>query len=104
MESVASVRGMIPTSKQRRTDLYSVLDRWLEKPLDSCRLVCKRSKGEARVNCDHRMDERKVTDTIKVEDLGAKTVLCRCWKSNKFPLCDGQCSMDYDADGVAVTL
>ena len=44
------------------------------------------------------MDERKVTDTIKVEDLGAKTVLCRCWKSNKFPLCDGQCSMDYDAD------
>jgi len=74
VESVASVRGMIPTSKQRRTDLYSVLDR---------------SKGEARVNCDHRMDERKVTDTIKVEDLGAKTVLCRCWKSNKFPLCDG---------------
>ena len=56
------------------------------------------------MNCDHRMDERKVTDTIKVEDLGAKTVLCRCWKSNKFPLCDGQCSMDYDADGVAVTL
>ena len=28
MDSVGSVRGMIPTSKQRRSDLYSVLDRF----------------------------------------------------------------------------
>ena len=96
MESVENVRGMIPTSKQRRTDLYSVLDRWLL--IFNIPLTCasKRSKGEGRVNCDYRMDEKKVTDTLNVEDLGAKTVLCRCWKSNKFPLCDGQCSIDYD--------
>ena len=41
------------------------------------------------MNLDHRMEEKKVADTIKVEGLGAKTVLCRCWKSKKFPLCDG---------------
>ena len=28
VDSVGSVRGMIPTSKQRRSDLYSVLDRF----------------------------------------------------------------------------
>jgi len=74
VESVSSVRGMIPISMQRRSDLYSVLDR---------------AKGDGRVNTSYRLEEKKVVDTIKVEDLGAKTVLCRCWQSKKFPLCDG---------------
>ena len=42
------------------------------------------------MNSSYRLDEKKVVDTIKVEDLGAKTVLCRCWQSKKFPLCDGR--------------
>jgi CDGSH-type Zn-finger protein len=31
----------------------------------------------------------KVVDTVKTEDLGKKAVFCRCWRSGKFPLCDG---------------
>jgi len=81
VESVSSVRGMIPISTQRRGDLYSVLDR---------------AKGDGRVNTSYRLDEKKVVDTIKVEDLGAKTVLCRCWQSKKFPLCDGRFSIFLD--------
>ncbi|XP_015779473.1 PREDICTED: CDGSH iron-sulfur domain-containing protein 2 homolog A-like [Acropora digitifera] len=34
-------------------------------------------------------DKEKVADIIEIEDLGDKTVYCRCWKSKKFPLCDG---------------
>ena len=34
-------------------------------------------------------DSPKVVTMLKVSELeGKKTVLCRCWKSKKFPLCD----------------
>merc|ERR1712080_31322 len=42
-----------------------------------------------RVNETVKMDCAKVVDTIDMEDLGDKAVLCRCWKSKKFPYCDG---------------
>ena len=35
------------------------------------------------------MECDKVVDKIDIEDMGDKTVLCRCWKSKKFPYCDG---------------
>lgn len=35
------------------------------------------------------MDCDKVVDKLDIEDLGNKAVLCRCWKSKKFPYCDG---------------
>lgn len=35
------------------------------------------------------MDCNKVVDKLDIEDLGDKVVLCRCWKSKKFPYCDG---------------
>ena len=91
MESVSSVRGMIPISMQRRSDLYSVLDRCSSalKCALSFHPYLERAKGDGRVNTSYRLEEKKVVDTIKVEDLGAKTVLCRCWQSKKFPLCDG---------------
>jgi CDGSH-type Zn-finger protein len=31
----------------------------------------------------------QVVDMLKVEDLPKKAVFCRCWKSKKFPYCDG---------------
>merc|ERR1719415_312973 len=31
----------------------------------------------------------RVVDTIDIEDMGDKGVFCRCWKSKKFPYCDG---------------
>ena len=44
---------------------------------------------EPRVNSCIKMDCAKVVDTLDIEDLGDKAVLCRCWKSKKFPYCDG---------------
>ncbi|VDO27455.1 unnamed protein product [Haemonchus placei] len=31
----------------------------------------------------------KVVDTVDVEDIGEKKAFCRCWRSEKFPYCDG---------------
>ncbi|XP_078486178.1 CDGSH iron-sulfur domain-containing protein 2 homolog A-like [Ciona intestinalis] len=33
--------------------------------------------------------KEKVYDVIDVEDLGEKTNFCRCWRSKKWPFCDG---------------
>jgi CDGSH-type Zn-finger protein len=41
------------------------------------------------VNASIKKDCPKVVDTVEIEDLGDKTAFCRCWKSKKFPLCDG---------------
>merc|ERR1712107_882502 len=38
---------------------------------------------DPRVNSCIKMDCAKVVDTIDMEDLGDKAVLCRCWKSKK---------------------
>jgi len=42
-----------------------------------------------RVNNSIKMDCAKVVDTVDIEDMGDKGVFCRCWKSKKFPYCDG---------------
>ncbi|TRY70480.1 hypothetical protein TCAL_10316 [Tigriopus californicus] len=42
-----------------------------------------------RVNENIKMENNKVVDTIDIEDMGDKGVFCRCWKSKKFPYCDG---------------
>jgi len=36
-----------------------------------------------------KMDCPKVVDTVDIEDITDKAVYCRCWKSKKFPYCDG---------------
>lgn len=41
------------------------------------------------INTKVKKDQPKVVDTFDVEDLGNKSVFCRCWKSKKFPYCDG---------------
>ncbi|KAI4894688.1 hypothetical protein NFI96_017067 [Prochilodus magdalenae] len=45
------------------------------------------SKG--RVNLEHNKDSAKVVHSFDIEDLGKKAVYCRCWRSKKFPYCDG---------------
>lgn len=47
------------------------------------------AKGKALINLDIKKDQAKVVDTLDVEDLGNKSVFCRCWRSKKFPYCDG---------------
>ncbi|CAK8679034.1 unnamed protein product [Clavelina lepadiformis] len=46
-------------------------------------------KKEVCFNHDIRKDVEKVYDIIDVEDLGEKTNFCRCWRSKKWPFCDG---------------
>lgn len=41
------------------------------------------------VNKTVQKDKDKVADVIQIEDLGEKVAFCRCWKSKKFPHCDG---------------
>uniref|UniRef100_A0A0N5BEV6 ZnF_CDGSH domain-containing protein n=1 Tax=Strongyloides papillosus TaxID=174720 RepID=A0A0N5BEV6_STREA len=49
----------------------------------------QRASGKNRCNKKYKLDQAKVVDIIDVEDIGEKVSLCRCWKSEKFPYCDG---------------
>uniref|UniRef100_A0A8C3TT01 CDGSH iron-sulfur domain-containing protein 2 n=3 Tax=Catharus TaxID=9184 RepID=A0A8C3TT01_CATUS len=44
---------------------------------------------KAMVNPHIQKDNPKVVHAFDMEDLGDKAVYCRCWRSKKFPLCDG---------------
>ncbi|KAE8589995.1 hypothetical protein XENTR_v10017894 [Xenopus tropicalis] len=52
-------------------------------------LCCKDKCCKARVNPDLQKDNPKVVHAFDMEDLGDKAVYCRCWRSKKFPYCDG---------------
>lgn len=75
LEFLEGVRNQIPIGFQKRKDLYSVVDKETDNP--------------ERVNTSYKLESKKVAETFDVEELGNKTVFCRCWKSKKFPLCDG---------------
>jgi len=47
------------------------------------------AKDKPKVNLNIKKDDPKVVDTVDIEDLGDKKVFCRCWRSKKFPYCDG---------------
>merc|ERR1712154_253289 len=55
----------------------------------------KSHKAERRINPMIQLDSPKVTDVFDIEELakriepGKKISLCRCWKSQKWPYCDG---------------
>ncbi|XP_010866291.1 CDGSH iron-sulfur domain-containing protein 1 [Esox lucius] len=49
-----------------------------------------KGKGvKPKVNLDLQKDNPKVVDAFDIEDIGDKAVYCRCWRSKKFPYCDG---------------
>lgn len=52
----------------------------------------KKTPDQDWVNKTLQKDKEKVADTIQIEDLAEKAAyhaFCRCWKSKKFPRCDG---------------
>jgi len=77
LEELESIRGQIPISKQKRGDLYRIQNNLEEE------------NSVRRLNKTYKLDSKKVAETFDVDDLGKKTVYCRCWQSKKFPLCDG---------------
>ena len=42
-----------------------------------------------RINRNQQQSEIKVVNTFDIENLGNKTLFCRCWCSKTFPYCDG---------------
>lgn len=58
-------------------------------PVIQEKLACVIGKKANRCNDQVKMDCPKVVDMIDIEDISEKAVLCRCWKSKKFPYCDG---------------
>lgn len=57
------------------------------------------SSGGGQVNPGVKKDSPKVVDSFDVEDLGKKAVFCRCWRSKKFPYCDGAHAKHNEATG-----
>jgi len=53
------------------------------------RLRGEQAKSKGQVNLKIQKNENKVVHTYDVEDMEPKAVFCRCWRSNKFPYCDG---------------
>uniref|UniRef100_A0A1W7RAT7 CDGSH iron-sulfur domain-containing protein 1 n=1 Tax=Hadrurus spadix TaxID=141984 RepID=A0A1W7RAT7_9SCOR len=49
---------------------------------------CPKSK-KGVVNHKIQKECDKIVHSFDIEDLGTKACFCRCWKSNKFPFCDG---------------
>ncbi|XP_005112503.1 CDGSH iron-sulfur domain-containing protein 2 homolog B [Aplysia californica] len=41
------------------------------------------------VNPGIEKNEQKVVNSMDIEDIGDSIAFCRCWRSKKFPLCDG---------------
>nr|XP_013815294.1 PREDICTED: CDGSH iron-sulfur domain-containing protein 1 [Apteryx mantelli mantelli] len=54
---------------------------------------------KAMVNLHIQKDNPKVVHAFDMEDLGDKAVYCRCWRSKKFPLCDGSHTKHNDETG-----
>ncbi|XP_003745010.1 CDGSH iron-sulfur domain-containing protein 1 isoform X2 [Galendromus occidentalis] len=44
---------------------------------------------KCKVNPGIDKSKAKVVNTVDIEDIGDKAVFCRCWRSSKFPYCDG---------------
>ncbi|XP_032744600.1 CDGSH iron-sulfur domain-containing protein 1 [Rattus rattus] len=53
------------------------------------KFYAKESRTKAMVNLQIQKDNPKVVHAFDMEDLGDKAVYCRCWRSKKFPFCDG---------------
>jgi len=61
-------------------------------------LLYKNKKG-TKVNLKVQKDTDKVVHTLDMEDIGSKKVFCRCWRSEKFPYCDGSHNSHNETTG-----
>uniref|UniRef100_A0A8C9HA17 Iron-binding zinc finger CDGSH type domain-containing protein n=1 Tax=Piliocolobus tephrosceles TaxID=591936 RepID=A0A8C9HA17_9PRIM len=72
-----------------------------------CYLAYKRfyvqdHRNKAMINLHIQKDNPKIVHAFDMEDLGHKTVYCRCWRSKKFPFCDGSHTKHKEETGVNV--
>ncbi|XP_005861175.1 PREDICTED: CDGSH iron-sulfur domain-containing protein 1 [Myotis brandtii] len=52
-------------------------------------IYVKDHRNKTMMNLHIQKDNPKVVHAFDMEDLGAKAVYCHCWRSKKFPFCDG---------------
>uniref|UniRef100_A0A0P4VKB0 Putative conserved plasma membrane protein n=1 Tax=Rhodnius neglectus TaxID=72488 RepID=A0A0P4VKB0_9HEMI len=52
-------------------------------------LTYRTIKPKQVINLSIEKENPKVAHIGNIEDLGDSTAYCRCWRSSKFPLCDG---------------
>ncbi|XP_030621844.1 CDGSH iron-sulfur domain-containing protein 1 isoform X1 [Chanos chanos] len=57
------------------------------------------SGQKSKVNLSLNKDSAKVVHSFDIEDIGSKAVYCRCWRSKKFPYCDGSHSKHNEETG-----
>ncbi|XP_007895216.1 CDGSH iron-sulfur domain-containing protein 1 [Callorhinchus milii] len=62
-------------------------------------LYSKDKGSKLLVNLDIQKDNPKVVHAFDIEDLGDKAVYCRCWRSKRFPMCDGSHTKHNDETG-----
>jgi len=58
-----------------------------------------REPAVGAINPGVKKDSPKVVDSFDIEDLGNQTVYCRCWRSAKFPYCDGSHNKHNETTG-----
>ncbi|XP_028647003.1 CDGSH iron-sulfur domain-containing protein 1-like [Erpetoichthys calabaricus] len=61
--------------------------------------VCRKRCKKSRINQEIDKDNPKVFHSFDIEDIGTKKVYCRCWRSKKFPYCDGAHSKHNEETG-----
>uniref|UniRef100_A0A2R5LJZ6 Putative salivary secreted peptide n=1 Tax=Ornithodoros turicata TaxID=34597 RepID=A0A2R5LJZ6_9ACAR len=58
-----------------------------------------KKKNSGVVNPSVDKGNPKIVTSVDIEDLGNKAVFCRCWRSKKFPYCDGSHNKHNDECG-----
>ncbi|XP_016431729.1 CDGSH iron-sulfur domain-containing protein 1 isoform X1 [Sinocyclocheilus rhinocerous] len=84
--------GLIPGFKVSKDQLITIVPVAVAAALSTyllTRYFSSQSSPESRVNMSINKDSSKVVHSFDMEDIGNKAVYCRCWRSKKFPYCDG---------------
>ncbi|CAD5111071.1 DgyrCDS419 [Dimorphilus gyrociliatus] len=55
----------------------------------TCPAANRRSTKTLKCNPSICKEKEKVVDFVEIEEICKKVSYCRCWRSKKFPLCDG---------------
>ena len=72
----------------------------LHKKIECLESENKDLKGRSsRINTKIQLDEKKVFDTLNVSDFEGSAYMCRCFKSEKWPRCDGSHAKHNEVTG-----
>ncbi|KAI7801601.1 CDGSH iron-sulfur domain-containing protein 1 isoform X2 [Triplophysa rosa] len=94
--------GLIPGSRDSKDQLITIVPVTVAAVVSTymlTRYFRGQSDPKSRINQTINKDSPKVVHSFDVEDIGNKVVYCRCWRSKKFPYCDGAHSKHNEETG-----